>query len=204
MRWAELRMCRFWAGGISSFPFSRAREYRLLRRLLTSEALKLLSSRSRMSHYACWPTRCTAEWLFCYWSLFSVAEVWSLKSEVWSPKSDVWSPKSEVWSPKSEVRSPKSEVWSLKSLHGFRIISLPILQKANIWKSLFSSPFWVFDNLRKTRRLRSHGKFQSCWCMRRWFPRYFSYLDWLICTKIDWCRFIYITYHLVHFDTISK
>jgi hypothetical protein len=26
-------MCRFWAGGISSFPFSRAREYRLLRRL---------------------------------------------------------------------------------------------------------------------------------------------------------------------------
>ena len=34
MRWAELRMCRFWAGGISSFPFSRAREYRLLRRLL--------------------------------------------------------------------------------------------------------------------------------------------------------------------------
>jgi hypothetical protein len=35
-RWAELRMCRFWAGGISSFPFSRAREYRLLRRLLGS------------------------------------------------------------------------------------------------------------------------------------------------------------------------
>ena len=34
MRWAELRMCRFWAGGISSFPFSRAREYRLLRRLI--------------------------------------------------------------------------------------------------------------------------------------------------------------------------
>ena len=34
MRWAELRMCRFWAGGISSFPFSRAREYRLLRRLV--------------------------------------------------------------------------------------------------------------------------------------------------------------------------
>jgi hypothetical protein len=33
MRRAELRMCRFWAGGISSFPFSRAREYRLLRRL---------------------------------------------------------------------------------------------------------------------------------------------------------------------------
>jgi hypothetical protein len=29
----ELRMCSFWAGGISSFPFSRAREYRLLRRL---------------------------------------------------------------------------------------------------------------------------------------------------------------------------
>jgi hypothetical protein len=27
-------MCSFWAGGISSFPFSRAREYRLLRRLL--------------------------------------------------------------------------------------------------------------------------------------------------------------------------
>ena len=37
MRWAELRMCRFWAGGISSFPFSRAREYRLLRRLDDSE-----------------------------------------------------------------------------------------------------------------------------------------------------------------------
>jgi hypothetical protein len=33
MRWTELRMCSFWAGGISSFPFSRAREYRLLRRL---------------------------------------------------------------------------------------------------------------------------------------------------------------------------
>jgi hypothetical protein len=30
----ELRMCSFWAGGISSFPFSRAREYRLLRRLV--------------------------------------------------------------------------------------------------------------------------------------------------------------------------
>jgi hypothetical protein len=29
MRWAELRMCRFWAGGISSFSFSRAREYRV-------------------------------------------------------------------------------------------------------------------------------------------------------------------------------
>jgi hypothetical protein len=28
-------MCSFWAGGISSFPFSRAREYRLLRRLET-------------------------------------------------------------------------------------------------------------------------------------------------------------------------
>ena len=33
MRWAELRMYRFWA---SSFPFSRAREYRLLRRLAIS------------------------------------------------------------------------------------------------------------------------------------------------------------------------
>jgi hypothetical protein len=29
----ELRMCSFWAGGISSRPFSRAREHRLLRRL---------------------------------------------------------------------------------------------------------------------------------------------------------------------------
>jgi hypothetical protein len=29
-------MCSFWAGGISSFPFSRAREYRLLRRLVKS------------------------------------------------------------------------------------------------------------------------------------------------------------------------
>jgi hypothetical protein len=37
MRWAELRMCRFWAGGISNFPFSRAREYRLLRRLIVLE-----------------------------------------------------------------------------------------------------------------------------------------------------------------------
>ena len=36
MQWAELRMCRFWAGGISSFPFSRAREYRLLRRLIST------------------------------------------------------------------------------------------------------------------------------------------------------------------------
>jgi hypothetical protein len=52
---------------------------------LTSEALKLLSS--HMSHYPCWPTRCTAEWPFCYWSLFSVSEV-----EVRSPKSEVWSP----------------------------------------------------------------------------------------------------------------
>ena len=39
MRWAELRMCRFWAGGISSFPFSRAREYRLLRRLISHEKM---------------------------------------------------------------------------------------------------------------------------------------------------------------------
>jgi hypothetical protein len=62
---------------------------------LTSEALKLLFS--RMSHYACWPTRCTAEWPFCYWSLFSV---------------------SEVWSPKSEVRNLKSQ------LHGFRNMTL--------------------------------------------------------------------------------
>ena len=38
MRWAELRMCRFWAGGISSFPFSRAREYRLLRRLMQNRS----------------------------------------------------------------------------------------------------------------------------------------------------------------------
>ena len=40
MRWAELRMCRFWAGGISSFPFSRAREYRLLRRLCVCKIYK--------------------------------------------------------------------------------------------------------------------------------------------------------------------
>ena len=44
MRWAELRMCRFWAGGISSFPFSRAREYRRLRRLF-SRLHDLLSPR---------------------------------------------------------------------------------------------------------------------------------------------------------------
>jgi hypothetical protein len=43
MRWAELRMCRFWAGGISSFPFSRAREYRLLRRLVVTCIGGLLS-----------------------------------------------------------------------------------------------------------------------------------------------------------------
>jgi hypothetical protein len=38
-------MCSFWAGGISSFPFSRAREYRLLRRLeeQTKGILKLKS-----------------------------------------------------------------------------------------------------------------------------------------------------------------
>ena len=42
MRWAELRMCRFWAGGISSFPFSRAREYRLLRRLTTDKCTRLM------------------------------------------------------------------------------------------------------------------------------------------------------------------
>ena len=40
MRWAELRMCRFWAGGISSFPFSRAHEYRLLRRLFQREQVR--------------------------------------------------------------------------------------------------------------------------------------------------------------------
>jgi hypothetical protein len=40
MRWAELRMCRFWAGGISSFSFSRAREYRLLRRLQSYDSLE--------------------------------------------------------------------------------------------------------------------------------------------------------------------
>jgi hypothetical protein len=32
-------MCSFWAGGISSFPFSRAREYRLLRRLELAEPI---------------------------------------------------------------------------------------------------------------------------------------------------------------------
>jgi hypothetical protein len=34
-------MCRFWAGGISSFPFSRAREYRLLRRLRLCQLVEL-------------------------------------------------------------------------------------------------------------------------------------------------------------------
>jgi hypothetical protein len=38
-------MCSFWAGGISSFPFSRAREYRLLRRL--SEMNPLVHGRKR-------------------------------------------------------------------------------------------------------------------------------------------------------------
>jgi hypothetical protein len=42
VRWTELRMCNFWAGGISSFPFSRAREYRLLRRLLSTLCLFIL------------------------------------------------------------------------------------------------------------------------------------------------------------------
>jgi hypothetical protein len=51
---------------------------------LTSEALKLLSS--RLSDYACWPTRCTAEWPFSYWSLLIFC-YWSLS--VWSPKSEV-------------------------------------------------------------------------------------------------------------------
>jgi hypothetical protein len=50
MRWAELRMCRFWAGGISSFPFSRAREYRLLRRLVTRLILKT-------NNFAAWKRR---------------------------------------------------------------------------------------------------------------------------------------------------
>jgi hypothetical protein len=36
-------MCRFWAGGISSFPFSRAREYRLLRRLIYQGKIAHLS-----------------------------------------------------------------------------------------------------------------------------------------------------------------
>ena len=44
MRWAEIRMCRFWAGGISSFPFSRAREYRLLRRLVVVRKLEQVVS----------------------------------------------------------------------------------------------------------------------------------------------------------------
>jgi hypothetical protein len=35
----DLRMCSFWAGGISSFPFSRAREYRVLRRLTFPQLL---------------------------------------------------------------------------------------------------------------------------------------------------------------------
>ena len=45
----ELRMCRFWAGGISSFPFSRAREYRLLRRLIAfrpQQSLYLVSNQN--------------------------------------------------------------------------------------------------------------------------------------------------------------
>jgi hypothetical protein len=37
-------MCRFWAGGISSFPFSRAREYRLLRRLCLAELVSFCDS----------------------------------------------------------------------------------------------------------------------------------------------------------------
>jgi hypothetical protein len=48
MRWAELRMCRFWAGGISSFPFSRAREYRLLRRLDESWRIELTQKTKEM------------------------------------------------------------------------------------------------------------------------------------------------------------
>jgi hypothetical protein len=50
-------MCRFWAGGISSFPFSRAREYRLLRRLhismidiCYSEAIFKLSKRRKIEN----------------------------------------------------------------------------------------------------------------------------------------------------------
>ena len=56
MRWAELRMCRFWAGGISSFPFSRAREYRLLRRLGLSQSLAFLpeDSQSRTQSHQRW------------------------------------------------------------------------------------------------------------------------------------------------------
>jgi hypothetical protein len=88
--------------------------------------LKLLSS--RMLHYACWPTRCTAEWPFCYWSLFSVSELWS--------------PKSEVWSLKSEVRSPKSEVWSLKSLHGFRRTWIPC-KRAKFYRRIFPTDAWL-------------------------------------------------------------
>ena len=50
MRWAELRMCRFWAGGISSFPVSRAREYRLLRRLTLTPRNKFKVSTMLNNH----------------------------------------------------------------------------------------------------------------------------------------------------------
>jgi hypothetical protein len=43
-------MCRFWAGGISSFPFSRAREYRLLRRLLLRSYQDIAISKSNLGH----------------------------------------------------------------------------------------------------------------------------------------------------------
>jgi hypothetical protein len=52
-------MCRFWEGGISSFPFSRAREYRLLRRLLTAKKLQQILELYQLTQLINDPTRIT-------------------------------------------------------------------------------------------------------------------------------------------------
>jgi hypothetical protein len=68
VRWAELRMCSFLAGGISSFPFSRAREYRLLRRLVPLQML--LRQRARMHWYVY--TMGNLETVWILWDIKSI------------------------------------------------------------------------------------------------------------------------------------
>jgi hypothetical protein len=67
----ELRMCSFWAGGISSFPFSRAREYRLLRRL----SVELQQNKTDCIKCVCCGIigkHCTESYIACYIANFSL------------------------------------------------------------------------------------------------------------------------------------
>jgi hypothetical protein len=86
----ELRMCSFWAGGISSFPFSRVREYRLLRRLLVDKLLEqhchnLLKSllQAYCKHIlltSCWNsvvTTCFLSLLQACWGVILLKSCWN-------------------------------------------------------------------------------------------------------------------------------